>query len=141
LVPDNFIGYIYIIYDEKHGVNKKEKGKILHEIPLSGILKTNCKYDDRLNTFEHNIKFYYVENRKMIPNISYNKKIAISDSSTIVAIVKDYSQFLFQGLSFDEKEEFFMEKPYIIYQIDSLKNLKKTAPLLTKVQYKNLISY
>ena len=140
LIPKNFIGFVYIVYDEENGLYKKEKGKMLYEVPQNGVYLTRSAYNKRLYTFEHTIEFYYSDSldiRKLIPNYLHGRDIPKLDSTTIVAIVKSTSSFI-NTTSFDMAyEDDFKPGPYFIYQIDSLKNLKKEAPLLSKAMYEN----
>lgn len=141
LVPKNFIGFIYIAYDEKNGMYKKEKGKMLYEISNSGVYLTSSNYSKRLHTYEHTIEFYFVDslsNRTLIPNYLYGRDIHQLDSNSIVAIVKNYPYYD-PLMSNVEYKKLLYDKPYFVYQIDSLKNITKKVQPLTKSQYENWI--
>lgn len=65
VLPENYIGYVIVIYEQENGVEKKYEGdKRVYEIPQSGILKTQFKGNYGWSNFP---EFYYesikVENK------------------------------------------------------------------------------
>ena len=60
ILPENFIGYIIIIYNQEEGEKVKYDGDTrVYEIPSSGILKTQFSADYGWSDFP---KFYYTNN-------------------------------------------------------------------------------
>jgi hypothetical protein len=57
LLPDNFMGVAYVIYDKQHGQPKEYEGlRRVYRIPGTGVLFTKFPQTQRI----HNRKFYYV---------------------------------------------------------------------------------
>ncbi|MFZ4544901.1 MAG: DUF6843 domain-containing protein [Saprospiraceae bacterium] len=135
LIPDKYVGYIYIIYDDhEKGDTKWENGKLLYCIPNSGIYKTSLTIESRLYMDEHTLDFFYLDssgNRKPIPryDISGKTHTKLNKNSIVVSRQDPDTNWV--------KEDTF-EGPYMVYQIDSLKNLTNWAPELSKSKVSKL---
>ena len=69
LLPQNFKGYFYIVYNQTNGQDKMfEQNRRLYSIPTTGILFTKFKADWGSIKFENGIinqQFYFVDNIRM----------------------------------------------------------------------------
>lgn len=74
IIPKDYIGYIIIIYNQKNSKEPKyEDGKIIYEIPESGILKTQLPDNSGWTNFP---EFYY---EKVSPENKITFKIESKD--------------------------------------------------------------
>ncbi len=131
LVPNNFVGFVYIVYDEKQGESKKENGVNTYKIPTSAVYTTNLNFKKRLNMYESSVRFYYVDStgkRLQLPNCCSNGQIDTTLAENAIA-------FSFKNIPNTDSDELFNSKPYFAYQIDSMKNLGKKIIPLTKIKY------
>lgn len=81
LVPKNYSGYIIILFDQKYGTPEKmQDGKRVYEIPSSGILKTQFKWNEGLREFPE----YYFEKISATNNIpSFTEFNKIPDNKIV----------------------------------------------------------
>jgi hypothetical protein len=60
LIPENYTGAVYIIFNQQDGAEPEvENGKYIYRIPGSGILKTKAKFDNHVHLKE----FYYISDK------------------------------------------------------------------------------
>ncbi|MBC7884725.1 MAG: hypothetical protein H7X99_04585 [Saprospiraceae bacterium] len=133
LIPEKYIGFIYIIYDEKEGSSQKVNGVNTYNIPTSGVFITSTGISKRLNMFESSLLFYYINSkgkRLQIPNCCPNRKQNSTFEENTIA-------FPFKDVPSSDSDKLFSSKPYFTYQIDSMKNLGKETIPLTKIKYEN----
>ena len=85
LLPDDFKGVVYVIYDEQVGEPKEFEGlRRVYKIPTTGVLFTKFKQTQGI----HNREFYYVTkngDRKQLGILDYrefNEKYTINPSPT-----------------------------------------------------------
>lgn len=73
ILPDDYVGVVYIFYDQKDGLPPKhDDGKQIYEIPKHGILKTQSSIDTRWKPLP---KFFYKKEKGLveIPYWSLNR--------------------------------------------------------------------
>ena len=65
LLPNNFKGFFYIVYNQTNGQDKRfEKSRRVYKIPATGVLFTMFKNDWRSIKFENGVinqQFYFVD--------------------------------------------------------------------------------
>lgn len=66
LVPNGYIGWIFIFYDQKNGeIEKYEDGRRLYKIPANGILKTKFKDNEGWMDNREIRQVYYVDTHQV----------------------------------------------------------------------------
>ena len=97
LLPNNYKGIVYIIFDQKNGAPKQyENGSRIYSIPQSGILKTQFSFNDGWRQLPY---FYYTvgrQKRVLIKNkgisvTSGTGGTAVSDSTGVTVSFFEYA--------------------------------------------------
>ena len=61
-VPDGYLGWIFVIYNQEHASKKQDKGYRIYEIPKNGILFTKFKTNwGVIQSNKNDIQFYFID--------------------------------------------------------------------------------
>lgn len=116
LIPNGYIGNIYITYDDAQGLYEKEYGAMIFRVPKSGVYKSKSSYYDKLYMEQSNINFYYVDkylNRKKLKYLYFfEKKDSLLYKNKIIV------ENIFPQMN---KEIPGVTYPYMVYKIDTFK--------------------
>ncbi len=107
LLPDNFKGFFYIVYNQTGGQDKAfEKNRRLYKIPMTGVLFTKFKNDWGSIKFENgeiNQQFYFSNNK--------GKRVKIK--------VLDIGDFNNKATTYPKKEELYSRDSLAAYFISA----------------------
>ncbi|MFN0176317.1 MAG: DUF6843 domain-containing protein [Saprospiraceae bacterium] len=61
-VPDGYVGWVFVIYNQKHASKKQNNGYRIYEIPKNGILFTKFETNwGVIQSNENDIQFYFID--------------------------------------------------------------------------------
>ncbi len=125
-VPFNFIGPLYIVYNQDDGVDKTyhKNGAIIYNIPDCGVLKCNYAPNEGIS-FDMNktVKVFYKNKDKIEGQLRlYNDSIDLRDLKPFDVV----AQVKFSGKLTISSNGHKLEYPYLGIVVDTLKNFYNT---------------
>jgi len=125
VVPDNYKGYIVVIFNQKNGEPiKYEEGKRVYEIPQDGILKTQFEPDEGWREFP---EFYY---EKIVPE---NKLCSFAELKEVPA---DTIVGLMGALGTMQKNDYNEDRfVYALFYIGTKSEIEQAQEQVEKVDF------